>query len=681
MITVECVTVTSTSHDPETAQAATDFAEPATADTPRIDRPVTLPLIPEKAGLWHNELRGRLGLLPSGARISQRVRKQGWAVTAVATFIAFVTRFWNLNHPHSIVFDETYYVKGAFSLLTQGFEGDWIGEDANTRFLTGDYSSLSTTTADYVVHPPLGKWLMTIGQALFGSDNGVGWRFTTAILGVAAVFLVARIAMRMFRSPWITAIAAGAMALDGMGIVMSRTGILDNIIAFFVLLAFYTMLLDREQFRARLAERVAHGELNPDGTPLNPWGPRIGVRPWLILTGLILGLACGIKWSGIYAIAVFGILVYVWSASARRAVGVKRWFAVGTLRDGISALFQLLPISIVAYLGAWTSWFLNPNSYNRGWAAGTLSSGGVVPLPWAPNIVNDFVQYHKSMWDFHHGLATPHDYQSEAWKWIFQLRPVSFFWNGTDAMASQCPSGSECVQAITSVGNPIVWWLAVIAVVVVLWAAFRDLDWRAWAILAGYAAMWLPWLTYTNRTIFQFYAVAFLPYVVLALAYGLAYFLGFLSPAHAKPRAFAHVVEAEEEEQHAAPQAEDAEDEEPAADEGAAADEDTAADETSTPTETAASMTLASFASSLTEPLDPEDPVAKWAASGANAPTIRAESPDWWQPTEPNKPGRIAVVAIMGLVVAAACFWMPIWWGTTVSYNFWHIHMWMQSWI
>ena len=167
-----------------------------------------------------------------------RIRRRGWIATAIAAVIAFVARFWNLNHPRAIVFDETYYVKGAFSLLTRGYEGRWTGGDkTNDLFVKGDYSVL-TSDPDRVVHPPFGKWIMAIGQRLFGTDNGVGWRFSTAFIGVLTVILVARIAMRMFRSPILTGFAGIAIALDGMGIVLSRTGILDNILGFFALMGF-----------------------------------------------------------------------------------------------------------------------------------------------------------------------------------------------------------------------------------------------------------------------------------------------------------------------------------------------------------------------------------------------------------------------------------------------------------
>lgn len=57
-----------------------------------------------------------------------------------------------------------------------------------------------------VVHPPVGKQLIAIGEALFGY-NGVGWRFTGALLGVVMVALVVRIVRRISRSTLVGAIA------------------------------------------------------------------------------------------------------------------------------------------------------------------------------------------------------------------------------------------------------------------------------------------------------------------------------------------------------------------------------------------------------------------------------------------------------------------------------------------
>ena len=511
--------------------------------SPGSQRDPGMPLEAKDAEAYENDLRGRLGLLPIGVKLPLKIRRQGWIAAGIAALAAFVTRFWNLNHPHAIIFDETYYVKGAFSLLRKGYEGTWEGaEKANELFLKGDYSALKDS-ADKVVHPPLGKWIMAAGQWMFGSDNGVGWRFSTAIVGVLAVILVARIAMRMFRSPLLAGFAGIAMALDGMGIVMSRTGILDNILAYFVLLGFWALLLDREHSRAKLAKRVARGGFRSlsrapgaPHVPADPWGPRVVGRPWLLAAGIFLGFAGGVKWSAIYAVAVFGLAAFAWSLSARRIAGVRLWFGAGVFRDGLPAFFTLVPAAVAAYLAAWIPWFADSRSWGRQLAKEAAERGEDLPLTGAPDAVNSFILYHKDMWHFHHTLSSHHDYQSQMWDWIIQRRPVSFYWLGTDKAPNKCGAHS-CVEAITSIGNVAVWWLGLAALIVVVLAAFKHRDWRAWAILAGYGAMWVPWISYTNRTIFQFYAVAFLPYVVLALTFAVGVAAQIVGRAHSgQPR-------------------------------------------------------------------------------------------------------------------------------------------------
>ena len=57
-----------------------------------------------------------------------------------------------------------------------------------------------------------------------------------------------------------------------------------------------------------------------------------------------------------------------------------------------------------------------------------------------------------------------------------------------------------------------------------LWAGRRD--WRAGAILAGVVAGYLPWFFFQHRTIYSFYAVAFVPFLVLAVTMCLGLILG-----------------------------------------------------------------------------------------------------------------------------------------------------------
>ena len=84
----------------------------------------------------------------------------------------------------------------------------------------------------------------------------------------------------------------------------------------------------------------------------------------------------------------------------------------------------------------------------------------------------------------------------------------------------------KCSSAITSVGNPVIWGLAPVALIVLILAWIVRRDSRAGFILAGFAATWLPWFRYQDRTIFTFYTIVMVPFVCLAIAYCLGLLWG-----------------------------------------------------------------------------------------------------------------------------------------------------------
>jgi dolichyl-phosphate-mannose--protein O-mannosyl transferase len=129
------------------------------------------------------------------------------------------------------------------------------------------------------------------------------------------------------------------------------------------------------------------------------------------------------------------------------------------------------------------------------------------------------------MWNFNVTLQAPHQYQSNPWSWLVQGRPTAFYYEGSKLGERGC-TVAACSEAITPIGNPVVWWGGTIAVAVLLVCWFLGRDWRAGAVLAGLAAGLLPWFNYQDRTIYTFYAVAFVPWVVLALTYALGRVLG-----------------------------------------------------------------------------------------------------------------------------------------------------------
>ena len=462
------------------------------------------------------QLRAVLGL-PS--RLPSRVvTRNGWVATVVTTLIAAFTRLWNLGSPHEIMFDETYYVKDAYSIWHLGYEGTWA-QNANASFVRGNFSMLSPE-ASFVVHPPLGKWLIAMGMEAVGPASSWGWRLAVALAGIATVFLLCRLVWRLFPSPLLVGLAGLFLAIDGVGITESRIGLLDGFIGFFALAAVYCIVRDRQSQRERIARLL-------EGTAAGALAPKAGWRPWMISAGVLLGCACSVKWSGLYLLATIGIMTVIWDGTALRAVKAKVWKLETLVSRGWGNFMRLVPVAGVTYLLSWFGWFMNPSAYKHGWAAAERAAGRG---SWLPDSIADFIEYHRAIYEFHVGLSTPHSYMAKPSGWLLQMRPTSFYWQSNDTLgadAYQCDT-RNCVRAITSIGNIPIWWAAFVAVFVVVAYVALKRDWRGWVVLAGYIGLYLPWFMYWDRTIFTFYTVAFVPFVVLALTVALGWGIGLL---------------------------------------------------------------------------------------------------------------------------------------------------------
>ena len=586
-------------------------------------------------------LRRLLGLDPLGWTLPVAVRVSGWVATALVTLVAAVTRLVGLGHPSTLVFDEIYYAKDAWSLSHVGYETSWR-EGADAAFARGD-TSLMTTNPSYVVHPQLGKWLISLGMDITGPGHAAGWRLMPAVAGIATVFLLARLTMRLTRSPLLAGLAGLLLAIDGVGITESRIALLDVFIGFFATLSLYCLVRDRQSSRARLARDLA-------GTPAGTTPTRLHLRPWLLATGVALGLTCSIKWSGLYLTMVVGIIAVAWDVLAMYRTKVPYWFAWGLLVRGGGDFLRTVPVALAVYVAGWWSWFTHPRAYKHGWAAAIRATGERVPRDWLPDPLNDLLEYHYQAYRFHINLHDPHPYMSKPSAWLLQLRPTSFHWldKKADLPGATCSSG-DCVQAITSLGNVAVWWSAFIALVtlLVVLAGIRR-DWRAWVPLAGYLGLYVPWFLYWERTIFQFYTVAFEPMVVLALTLMLGQVAGLLTPT---PGSAAECAET-------------------------------------------AALRAGRIGPGIGAPRGPlalflgfglTSPRRRWrrflerltTSRRAQVLTYVTGVPSW----RLRREGVVLTAVVVVLAVACALAWWPIWTAHTVDRSFWYWHMWLPSWI
>ncbi|WP_405919635.1 dolichyl-phosphate-mannose--protein mannosyltransferase [Streptomyces longwoodensis] len=459
-----------------------------------------------------------------GARpvLAERIaRWSGWLGPLLVTLLAGVIRFWNLGSPKAVIFDETYYAKDAWALVHRGFEVNW-DKNANDLVLHSGGHVTIPSDAAYVVHPPVGKYVIGLGELLFGFDP-FGWRFMTAVLGTLSVLMLCRIGRRLFRSTFLGCLAGGLMAVDGLHFVMSRTSLLDGVLMFFVLAAFGCLVVDRDRARERLAAALpadADGRARPD--PSVGDRLRLGWRPWRWAAGLMFGLAIGTKWNGLYIMVAFCLMTLLWDAGSRKVAGARHPYLAVLKYDTGLAFLATVPVAVAVYLASWTGWILSPadgkGGYYRNWAV-TDGKGG--DWSWLfPDWWRSLWHYEHEVYEFHTHLTSPHTYQSNPWSWLVLGRPVSYFYESPSPGSDGCPvdAGEKCAREVLALGTPLLWWAGCFALLYVLWRwAFRR-DWRAGAIACGIAAGYLPWFLYQERTIFLFYAVVFLPFLCLAVA-------------------------------------------------------------------------------------------------------------------------------------------------------------------
>jgi len=364
-----------------------------------------------------------------------------WSVVAAALFM----RLFRLSTPNTLIFDEIYYVDGAKDLLKFGVE-------------------VSANKPEFIVHPPVGKWMIALGIQFFG-DNPFGWRVVVAFLGTLSILLIAKIASRLFGALGYGLIAALLALFDGLNLVMSRTALLDITLTTFLLIATW-FLIDRR----------------------------------FLFAGISFGLALGTKWNAIFYIIIFALFFIIKELKERSSQDTRK-----SPKEMLSLILlrkvQLFLVPLFVYFVSWVGWFRSSRGWSRTWVE---ENGATFFAP-----LRSFIHYQFEILNFHQGLDSRHNYKSPAWQWLLQIRPTSFYYE-----SPKCGS-SECSQEVLAIGTPLLWWSGSIALLFLIGLWFRKRNHSL--ILLGIAAGLLPWFAFPERTTFSFYSIVFQPWIVLAI--------------------------------------------------------------------------------------------------------------------------------------------------------------------
>jgi dolichyl-phosphate-mannose-protein mannosyltransferase len=330
----------------------------------------------------------------------------------------------------------------------------------------------------------------------------------SCLVGTLCVPMIYLLARRLWPAVRIFAITAATLvAFDGMFFIQSRIGMIDIFPIFFILLAYWLYLV-------HLASRDERASLLS-----------------LLALGTVLGLAVASKW---IALAAYGTIVLLFLVRLIRRTSPLsvttpsgwRWgrgeeFAEPTVPGGARpavyaavAVLAMLAIPAAIYLASWTPFFLRGQFH-------TLA---------------DIVVYNKQAYEYHAGLTATHPYGSVWWTWPLLLRPVAYYYQGAGLGLDQW-THQALVAGMVNLGNPWIWWTSIPCLVLLPYIAVRYKNFPAALIFVAFLAQYLPWSRIT-RVVFLYHMFGGLPFMVLAVAFVLAFFVQRGAP---KALPWAHV--------------------------------------------------------------------------------------------------------------------------------------------
>jgi len=215
------------------------------------------------------------------------------ALLAVLAFALF-SRFWGIGDSATLVLDESLHVPASVNYMTTGH-----------------------MLPDQWYHPPLKHLLLAGSIALLG-DTPFGWRARNALFGFLSVLLLYLLARELFPDERVGALAAAFLATDPIHLLSSRSTGEEIAAILFLLLFLYSLV------------RYLRGGY-----------------PWLILSGICLGLSLSVKWYFL-PLAPAVMLFALWQKARRES------WNPGTVIT-IMITFTCLPICI--YLLSFYPWF------------------------------------------------------------------------------------------------------------------------------------------------------------------------------------------------------------------------------------------------------------------------------------------------------------------------------------
>lgn len=361
------------------------------------------------------------------------------------------------SYYNSTYFDEIYHARTAYEFINGDDVYEWT-------------------------HPPLGKIFISLGISLFGMTP-FGWRISGTVFGILMLLFIYLFMKSITNKSFVSFITTTVFAFDFMHFTQTRIATIDVYITFFVILMYYFM--------------YSYYKMSFYKTPL------IKTFIPLLLSGICFGLGVACKWTGVYAGAglffIFFITIYKRfrefllcrkNTEIENSDIIIKCFWKNTLYTILFCVLAFIIIPVIIYLLSYI-----PYIKCEGGGIGTILK----------NQMDMFVYHSKTV------LDSTHPYSSKWYEWIIMKRPIWYY-------SQDAENGLK--EGISAFGNPLVWWVGILAMLFMIYRCIFKKDKTATFITIGYFAQLIPWM-FVDRVVFIYHYFPCTVFLVLSIGYSI----------------------------------------------------------------------------------------------------------------------------------------------------------------
>lgn len=432
------------------------------------------------------------------------------------------------SYRDSTYFDEIYHARTAYEMVQGVYNYEWT-------------------------HPPLGKFIMSLGIWIYGMCP-FGWRIMGTLIGIAMLPIFYLFSKRMFGKTWLATVTTVLFAADFMHFAQTRIATIDVYVTLFIILMYYFMY---QYYIVSFYDRSLKKTFIP-----------------LLCCGISMGLGCASKWPGVYA--GLGLAVVFFAAILRRFMeyryalkdpegesngilhqDVINGFARKTIKTLAFCLLAFVMIPVTIYTLSYIPFSDDQNIGMINFSTKTEmipytdnTEHEIITIPHVDGVdttidktyckmqknfqikdVNSFtgklavkfndsklnqlagkmLRNQKAMFDYHAYLEAEHPYQSTWYEWPIMKRPILYYCNVLQ-------DGTGRQECISSFGNPMIWWGGILGFVamIVLWIWKRERT--ALFLVFGFLAELIPW-TGIARCTFIYHYFPSVSFITLMIGY------------------------------------------------------------------------------------------------------------------------------------------------------------------